>query len=176
MFLKVELPWNVVIPPANLVAKGLMLKKSISLRLLKGFAANKATKDHGYFLAITTVESIGEGKVRRSGDVVYPVVFSCITFKLFRGEIIEGVVHHVLRNGVLMNCGPVENIFLYKDLMPDYRYVPGENPIFLNEKTGSKIVKDVLVRCVVLGTKWLEEEREFRGLVSLEGDYLGPVS
>jgi DNA-directed RNA polymerase-4/5 subunit 7 len=59
--------------------------------------------------------------------------------------------------------------------MPDYRYVPGENPVFLNDKT-SKIEKDVVVRFVVLGTKWLEAEREFQALVSLEGDYLGPVS
>lgn len=59
--------------------------------------------------------------------------------------------------------------------MPDYHYVPGENPVFLNEKM-SKIEKDAVVRFIVIGTKWLEAEREFQALVSLEGDYLGPVS
>ncbi|KAJ6911161.1 hypothetical protein NC652_021713 [Populus alba x Populus x berolinensis] len=176
MFLKVQLPWNVIIPAENLDAKGLMLQRSIVVRLLDDFAKKRATKDLGYYLAVSTLESIGEGKVRQhTGDVLFPVVFSGITFKIFRGEILDGIVHKVLKHGVLLRCGPIENIYLSCMKMPDYRYVPGENPVFLNEKT-SKIEKDVVVRFVVLGTKWLEAEREFQALVSLEGDYLGPVS
>ena len=176
MFLKVQLPWNVIIPAENLDAKGLMLQRSIVVRLLDDFAKKRATKDLGYYLAVSTLESIGEGKVRQhTGDVLFPVVFSGITFKIFRGEILDGIVHKVLKHGVLLRCGPIENIYLSCMKMPDYRYVPGENPVFLNDKT-SKIEKDVVVRFVVLGTKWLEAEREFQALVSLEGDYLGPVS
>ncbi|XP_022138329.1 DNA-directed RNA polymerase V subunit 7 [Momordica charantia] len=175
MFLKVQLPWNVIIPSENLDAKGLMLQRSIIIRLLDEFATKKATKDLGYFLAVTTLENIGEGKVRQTGDVLFPVVFSGITFKLYRGEILEGVVHKVLKHGVFLRCGPVENIYLSYLKMPDYRYVPGENPVFMNDKL-SKIEKDVVVRFIVIGTKWLEAEREFQALVSLEGDYLGPVS
>ncbi|KAG6757392.1 hypothetical protein POTOM_037702 [Populus tomentosa] len=176
MFLKVQLPWNVIIPAENLDAKGLMLQRSIVVCLLDDFAKKRATKDLGYYLAVSTLESIGEGKVRQqTGDVLFPVVFSGITFKIFKGEILEGVVHKVLKHGVLLRCGPIENIYLSSMKMLDYRYVPGENPVFLNDKT-SKIEKDVVVRFVVLGTKWLEAEREFQALVSLEGDYLGPVS
>ena len=176
MFLKVQLPWNVIIPAENLDAKGLMLQRSIVVRLLDDFAKKRATKDLGYYLAVSTLESIGEGKVRQqTGDVLFPVVFSGITFKIFKGEILEGAVHKVLKHGVLLRCGPIENIYLSSMKMLDYRYVPGENPVFLNDKT-SKIEKDVVVRFVVLGTKWLEAEREFQALVSLEGDYLGPVS
>ncbi|KAJ6771317.1 DNA-DIRECTED RNA polymerase II III [Salix koriyanagi] len=150
MFLKVQLPWNVIIPAENLDAKGLMLQRSIVVCLLDDFAKKRATKDLGYYLAVSTLESIGEGKVRQqTGDVLFPVVFSGITFKIFRGEILEGVVHKVTA------------------------MCPGENPVFLNDKT-SKIGKDVAVRFIVLGTKWLEAEREFQALVSLEGDYLGP--
>ncbi|KDP35754.1 hypothetical protein JCGZ_10526 [Jatropha curcas] len=176
MFIKVQLPWNVIIPAENLDAKGLMLQRSIIIRLLEDFAIKKATKDLGYYLAVTTLEKIGEGKVRQhSGDVLFPVVFNGITFKIFRGEILEGVVHKVLKHGVFLRCGPIEHIYLSCMKMPDYHYVPGENPVFLNEKT-SKIEKETVVRFIVLGTKWLEAEREFRALVSLEGDYLGPVS
>ncbi|KAJ6431242.1 hypothetical protein OIU84_018686 [Salix udensis] len=175
MFLKVQLPWNVIIPAENLDAKGLMLQRSIVVCLLDDFAKKRATKDLGYYLAVSTLESIGEGKVRQqTGDVLFPVVFSGITFKIFRGEILEGVVHKVLKHGVLLKCGPIENIYLSSLKMPGYRYVPGENPVFLNDKT-SKIGKDVAVRFIVLGTKWLEAEREFQALVSLEGDYLGPI-
>lgn len=176
MYLKVQLPWNVIIPAEHLDVKGLMLQRSIIVRLLEDFASKNATKDLGYLLAVTTLENIGEGKVRQhTGDVLFPVVFSGITFKIFRGEILEGVVHKVLKHGVFMRCGPIEHIYLSYMKMPDYRYVPGENPVFLNEKM-SKIEKDAVVRFIVIGTKWLEAEREFQALVSLEGDYLGPVS
>ncbi|KAJ8755672.1 hypothetical protein K2173_022267 [Erythroxylum novogranatense] len=176
MFLKVQCPWNVIIPAENLDANELMLQKSIITRLLEDFAGKRATKELGYFLAITTLDSIGEGKVRQNtGDVLFPVVYSAITFKIFRGEVLEGVVHKVLKHGVFLRCGPVEHIYLSSVKMPDYRHLPAENPVFLSDKM-SKIEKDVVVRFIVIGTKWLEAEREFQALVSLEGDYLGPVS
>ncbi|KAF7837529.1 DNA-directed RNA polymerase V subunit 7-like [Senna tora] len=176
MFLKVQLPWNVILAPESLEAEGLMLQRSIIIRLLDDFAVKKATKDLGYYLAVTTLERIGEGKVRQhTGDVLFPVVFSALTFKIYRGEVLEGVVHKVLKHGVFLRCGPLESLYLSNLKMPDYHYVPGENPYFMNDKN-SKIGKDVVVRFVVIGTKWLEADREFQALVSLEGDYLGPVS
>ncbi|PON69801.1 RNA polymerase Rpb [Parasponia andersonii] len=175
MFLKVKLPWNVVIPAESLDTKGLVLQKSIIIRLLDEFAAKKATKDLGYLLAVTTLDHIGEGKVRQqSGDVLFPVVFSGITFKIFRGEILEGVVHKVLKHGVFLKCGPIENAYLSCIKMPGYSYTVGENPVFRSEKQPT-IEKDVVVRVIVIGTKWLEAEREFQALVSLDGDYLGPL-
>ncbi|KAK4266090.1 hypothetical protein QN277_027062 [Acacia crassicarpa] len=176
MFLKVQLPWNVILSPESLEASDLKLQESIIIRLLDDFAAKKATKDLGYYIAVTTLKRIGEGKVRQhTGDVLFPVVFSALTFKICKGEILEGVVHKVMKHGVFLRCGPVESLYLTNLKMPDYRYVPGENPYFLNDKM-SKIGKDVVVRFVVIGTKWMEADREFQALVSLEGDYLGPVS
>ncbi|KAK7252029.1 hypothetical protein RIF29_35710 [Crotalaria pallida] len=176
MFLKVQLPWNVIISAASLQPASLMLQRAILIRLVSDFATKKATKDLGYYLAVTTLESIGEGKVRQhTGDVLFPVVFNAITFKILKGEILEGVVHKVLKHGVFMRCGPIENVYLSNLKMPDYHYVPGENPCFMNGKM-SKIGKDVVVCFVVIGTKWMEAERDFQALVSLEGDYLGPIS
>ncbi|KAL1299427.1 hypothetical protein AAHE18_18G109700 [Arachis hypogaea] len=176
MFLKVQLQWNVIIAAENAQPESLMLQRAIIIRLLSDFAAKKASKDLGYFLAVTVLERIGEGKVRQhTGDVLFPVVFNALTFKIFKGEVLEGVVHKVLKHGVFMRCGPIENAYLSNLKMPDYRYVPGENPCFMNAKM-SKISKDDRVRFMVIGTKWLEAEREFQALVSLEGDYLGPVS
>ncbi|CAF2230518.1 hypothetical protein BRARA_H00774 [Brassica rapa] len=176
MFLKVELPWNVMIPAENMDAKGLMLKRTILIQLLEAFASKRATKELGYYLTVTSLDKIGEGKIREhTGEVMFPVVFSGMTFKIFKGEILEGVVHKVLRHGVFMRCGPVENVYLSHVKMPDYKYLPGENPIFMNEKM-SRIQVDTLVRFVVIGTKWMEVEKEFQALASLEGDYLGPIS
>ncbi|CAL5208263.1 unnamed protein product [Lathyrus oleraceus] len=176
MFLKVQLAWNVIIAAENLKPGSLMLQRAILIRLLSDFAAKKATKELGYFLAVTTLDKIGEGKVRQhTGDVLFPVVFNAVTFKMFKGEVLEGTVHKVLKHGVFMRIGPIENAYLSSSKMPGYEYVLGENPYFMNQKM-PKIAKDVKVRVVVIGTKWMEAEREFQALVGLEGDYLGPIS
>jgi len=165
-----------MIPAENMDAKGLMLKRAILVELLEAFASKKATKELGYYVAVTTLDKIGEGKIREhTGEVLFPVMFSGMTFKIFKGEIIHGVVHKVLKHGVFMRCGPIENVYLSYTKMPDYKYIPGENPIFMNEKT-SRIQVETTVRVVVIGIKWMEVEREFQALASLEGDYLGPLS
>lgn len=172
MFLKVQLPWNVIIPAESLDTKGLVLQKSIIIRLLDEFATKKATKDLGYLHAVTTLDHIGEGKVRQhSGDVLFPVRFSGISFKIFRGEIVEGVVHKVLKHGVFLKCDPIENAYLSSIKMPGYTYTVGENPVFHSDKQLT-IEKNVVVRVIVIGTKWLEAEREFQALVSLKGALL----
>ncbi|CAI9277783.1 unnamed protein product [Lactuca saligna] len=176
MFLKVQLNWNVVIPAESLDIKGIMLQKAILIRLLDDFSTKRATKDLGYLLAVTTLDKIGEGKVREhSGDVLFPVTFTCLSFKVFKGEIVEGVVHKILKHGVFMRCGPIENLYLSNQKMSDYEYQIGESPCFLNMKTGSRIEKDVGLRCVVIGVKYMEAMKEIQAVVGLEGDYLGPV-
>nr|GEU51978.1 DNA-directed RNA polymerase V subunit 7-like [Tanacetum cinerariifolium] len=143
MFLKEQLNWNVVIPAVNLDIKGLMLQKAILVRLLDDFSAKKATKALGYLLAVTTLDKIGEGKVREhSGDVLFPLSFTCCALK---------------------SSGK----------MTDYQYQIAESPCFLNIKTGSRIEKDVTVRCIVIGVKYMEAEKELQAVVGLEGDYLG---
>ncbi|KAK9150640.1 hypothetical protein Syun_008949 [Stephania yunnanensis] len=176
MYLKIQLEWNVLITPENLDPRGLLLQRSIIIRLLEEFANRKATKDHGYFLSVTTLEKIGEGKIRpESGDVLFPVRYNCLTFKPFKGEVLKGVVDRIVKHGVFLICGPVGNVFLSVKTMPDYQYVHGENPTFMNNES-SKIEKGAVVRFVVLGTKWVETEKEFQVLASLAGDFLGPVS
>ncbi|PIN01981.1 DNA-directed RNA polymerase subunit E' [Handroanthus impetiginosus] len=168
MFLKTQLTWNVLIPAENLDAEGLVLQKAILVRLLDDFATKKTSKDIGYLLAITTLDHIGEGIVRQhSGDLLFPVEFSCITFKMFPGEVLEGVVHRILKHGVFLRCGPQEIVYLSHLKMADFQYVPGENPFFRNEKS-SKIEKGTVVRFEVLAEKYVEAEREFQAVVSLE--------
>ncbi|KAH7510664.1 hypothetical protein FEM48_ZijujUnG0102100 [Ziziphus jujuba var. spinosa] len=176
MFLKAQFTWNVAIPAETLSVEEQALQKAIFIRLLHDFATKKATKDHGYFRAVTTLDKIGKGKVmRNTGELLFPVDFNAITFKVFKGEIIEGIVNKVLKLEVVLKCGPFENVFLSSQKMQDYKYIAGENLFFLSNKS-SKIEKDEVVRCVVLGTKWAEADREFSMLVSMDGDRLGLVA
>ncbi|PQP94109.1 DNA-directed RNA polymerase V subunit 7-like isoform X2 [Prunus yedoensis var. nudiflora] len=96
-----------------------------------------------------------------------------------KGDILEGVVHHVYRLGVFLRCGPVKYVFLSARKMPNYRYVVGEKPVFLHDDL-ARIEKDVVVRFEVLGVRWIERReditKEFMMLASLQGDMLGPVT
>nr|GEY09447.1 DNA-directed RNA polymerase V subunit 7-like [Tanacetum cinerariifolium] len=87
------------------------LEKAILVRLLDDFSEKKVTKALGYLLTVTTRDKIDEGKVREhSGDVLFPLSLTCLSFKVFRGEVIEGVVQKNLKHGVFLRCGQIENL------------------------------------------------------------------
>ncbi|RZC68586.1 hypothetical protein C5167_031929 [Papaver somniferum] len=65
MHLNTELPWNVVVPAEQLHGEGLLLEEAIILQLLEDFSDHKATSEYGYFVAPTSLERIGDEKVRR---------------------------------------------------------------------------------------------------------------
>ncbi|KAJ6816121.1 DNA-directed RNA polymerase V subunit 7 [Iris pallida] len=175
VFLEVELPWNVLLPPDQLNTQGLLLHKAIILRLLQDIASRKAAKEHGYYIAVTSLNKIGEGKIRDlTGDVLFPVTFKCLTQKPCKGEILVGKVDKILMHGVFLKSGPYDNIFLSDKKMGDYSYMSGENPMFVNDDQ-SKLEKDVMVRFKVLGFRWIEFDRGFQMLATLAGDFLGPL-
>jgi len=180
MFCEVELLRDVAVLAENLDRYGHISQRSIITRLLEDLLGEKASKDHGYFLAVTSLKSIGKGEVvDESGDVFFPVVFNCRTFLPFKGEILQGVVHRIFRHGVFLRCGPIKYAFISARKMPNYQYVAGENPVFLSNEL-AKIENDVVVCFMVLGVSWIEKRgdftKEFVMLAGIEGDSLGPIS
>ncbi|KAJ7979929.1 DNA-directed RNA polymerase II subunit [Quillaja saponaria] len=179
MFTQVELLRVVAVIAKKQDRNRLVSRRSIITHLLEDLLSEKASKDHGYFLAITGLKSVGKGKLVDESNVLFPVVFDCRTFIPSRGEILEGVVYRVNNIGVFMKCGPVKYAFLSARKMPKYQYTPGESPIFMNDEL-SKIAKDTVIRFLVLAVKWVETrndiKKEFLILASLEGDSLGPIA
>lgn len=180
MFGEVEFFVTVTILADSLDRNGLIPQRSIITCLLKDLLSLKASKDHGYFLAVTNLKSIGRGEVvNNSGDVLFPVVFNCRTFMPMKGEILLGIVHHTCRHGVLLRCGPVKYCFLSARKMPNYNYISEENPVFLSDGL-ARIENGVVVRFSVLDVRWIEKRwdmrRDFMMLASLVGDSLGPIS
>jgi DNA-directed RNA polymerase IV and V subunit 7 len=175
VFLEAEMKSNVLISPDQLTPHGLLLRKAIITRLLEDVTNKKASKEYGYFIAITSLNSIGEGQVRAlTGEVLFPVNFSCLTQKPSKGEVLTGTVDKILKHGLFVKSGLVENIFISEKMTGDYKYVPGENPVFLSEKL-SKLEKGVSVRFKVVGFRWMEADRHFQLLATLAGDFLGPI-
>nr|AJA90775.1 DNA-directed RNA polymerase IV seventh largest subunit [Ginkgo biloba] len=174
MFFEVEMSRNVVISPDKLHT-GLLLQRSIILQLLEDVSRVQATEEHGYLVAVTTLESRGEGKIREmTASVVFPVKFKCIVFKPFKNEILEGEVADVMKSGVRVTCGPMTELFLPHQTMKDFDFIPGENPVFI-DKQSSKVEKGGKIRFRIIGVKWNEQRRVFQALGSLQGDFLGPI-
>ena len=57
--------------------------------------------------------------------------------------------------------------------MSDYKYIGGDEPMFM--KDDLRLSKGTMVRCKVLGVSWKELDRQFYVLVTLAGDFLGPL-
>ena len=92
-----------------------------------------------------------------------------------REEILQRVVHKVLKHGVFLKRGSIDDVYLSNMKIIDYHYVLDENAYFMNDKR-SRVGKDHVVHFKVIGTRWLEAERQFQVLVKLDGNYLGPIS
>ncbi|KAI3961419.1 hypothetical protein MKW92_032489 [Papaver armeniacum] len=151
-----EFPWNEVVPAKQLYGEGLLIQRAIILQLLEDFSNCKATLNDGYFVAPPTIwECTGDGKVRQdSSNVLFPVVFNCITFKpKGRFPVWLGKQDH--ETGVFLSCGPIRKVFLPPTKMGDCHHFPGENSFFQNDKD-SQIEKYAEVRFKVLDTRWIE--------------------
>jgi DNA-directed RNA polymerase-4/5 subunit 7 len=80
IFCEVELLRDVAVLTKNLDRNGLVSQRSIITRLLEDLLNEKASKDHGYFLAVTSLKSIGKEEVVDESGCFLPVVFNCRTF------------------------------------------------------------------------------------------------
>ena len=70
VFLEVEMQSGV---------KGLLPHKVIILYLMDEFATRKSSNEHGFFINFTSLNKIGEGRIRDlTGDVSFLVIFKCI--------------------------------------------------------------------------------------------------
>ncbi|KAL0907407.1 hypothetical protein M5K25_021818 [Dendrobium thyrsiflorum] len=172
VFLEVEMNENLVIPLDQLHSKGLLPHKVIILHLLEKIVGRKASKEHGYYIAITTLNSIGEDQVDKlTGETIFPVSFNCTTVKPCKGEILIGTINKVVMHGIFLKSGPIERILITSKTMVDYKFNMVEEPIFVNENQQSKIVKGTKVRFRVSGIRWIEWDKEFHIMAILAGDF-----
>lgn len=180
MLSEVECSCHVVVPLKDLDKNELVPQSLIITRLLKQMLNWKSTEEHGYFLAVTKLKSIGSGEVEDSSRyILFPIIFRCRMFLPMNGEIMLGVVYRINRYGVFLRSGPINCVYLSAQKMSNYYYVDEENPFFLSNDL-SRIENDVVIRFMVFGKRWTLKnrfvEREFMILATLEGNCLGPIA
>ena len=177
MFFELPMKRLLVLRPDQL-CKGIFLSVSILTQLMEDVKSWKCSEDHGYYITPTTLESVGEGKVRSlTGMVSFPLEFCCIVFKPFKGEILEGEVKQVSKRGCYITAGPLEDIFVHVSMMEGYEHEGGTNVEFprFTQADGSVIEIGTKLRFKIVGIKWIEDHRDFKALGTINEDFLGPI-
>jgi len=63
-------------------------REVVILRLIEDFAT-KSSNEHGFFVAVTSLNKIGEKRIRDlTGDISFPVTFKCPVQRSSKGEIL----------------------------------------------------------------------------------------
>ncbi len=66
------------------------------------------TGKYGFVIAVTTIDKIGAGTILPGqGFVVYPVNYTAIVFRPFKGEVVDAVVTQVNKVGMFAEIGPL---------------------------------------------------------------------
>ncbi|KAG5554537.1 hypothetical protein RHGRI_012178 [Rhododendron griersonianum] len=135
MFRELEFSGHVGFPINSLDGNGSVAHSSVVTCLLKELLLLKSTKEHGYFLAITKLKSIGNGEYEEeSSDIFYPLAFFCRTFLPVKGDVMLGVVHKLYNRGVFLRCGPMQFVYLSATKMPNFHYVRLKTQeVFMND-------------------------------------------
>ncbi|KAK9059001.1 hypothetical protein SSX86_021620 [Deinandra increscens subsp. villosa] len=176
MLREVECIQHVVIPTKDIDTNGMVPTGLVVTNLLKKLTAYKALKGVGYILGVTKLKSIRRGKFNDpTKHTHFSVAFNCRTLLPMEGEVMIGIVHMITRFGVFLKTGPMELVYLSTQKMPDYYFVDEGKPFFLSNDL-SRIEEGVVIRFVILATRWSQRTRDINVLASIEGDSLGPVA
>ncbi|CAM6098947.1 unnamed protein product [Calypogeia fissa] len=178
MFSEVEFEWKVLVQP-DAMKSSAHIHRAVILKLLKDFNDVKCTQQHGYHVVLTTLESIGVGKLWEwRGCVAFPVRFRCVVFNVFTNEHVLAVVTEINSDGIYSQCGPIESVYIAKRLMRDYDLLSTEVDSlevtkWRNFITGTTIKKGDVIRVEILKTEWDPAHRSLSAAGALTGVYTG---
>ena len=99
MFQEIDMRRLVAVQPHEL-GDALHTQRAMLRRLLQDVDTLRCSEEDGYYVAITTVENVSEGRVRGgTGSVIFWVDFKCIVYKPVDQEIILATVSKVTDSG-----------------------------------------------------------------------------
>ncbi|KAL0907405.1 hypothetical protein M5K25_021816 [Dendrobium thyrsiflorum] len=160
VFWEIEMIEGIVIPFHMLNLPRLPLPKVILLNLLYRIGCRKASKEHSYYIAITSLNTIYELQpCEDTSNVLFTISLNCTAVKSCMGEILIGTVTKIMEDGIFLKSGPMKNIFRSETRMKDYELVMSEEPMFLKVNGLSCMKQVTKVRFKVLDIKWIERDK-----------------
>lgn len=151
MFYHVSIQQSIDLEPMYFGPK---LRDTICLKITDKVEGTCSPK-HGYILAVLKVDEVTKGKIRQdgSGFATFKATFQCITFRPFKGEVLDCVVSQVNKMGFFADAGPLQ-IFVSSHLIPDdYEYSSVNGDAFVSTDATSQIKEGTEVRIKIVGVR-----------------------
>lgn len=90
----------------------------------------------GVILSVTSVDSIGEGKIFPSdGSIYFPVTFQALVYQPELHEVVTGYVIDVTEFGAFVRIGPVDGMIHVSQIMDDYVSYDSKSAAFMGGKS-----------------------------------------
>ncbi len=101
---------------------------------------NYSSKDLGFVIAVTSIDSIGEGIIiPGDGAAYYETIYNVITFKPELQEVILGKITDITDFGAFIEMGPIDGMIHISQTMEDYVSISKDK--VLSGKETKKVLK-----------------------------------
>jgi len=133
----------------------------------------QCTGKHGFVVAVTSIDSVGDGMIQSgTGFVTYLVKYKAIVFRPFKGEVLDAVVTQVNAVGIFTEIGPL-SCFISKHSIPaDIEYDPNSTPPCYKTKEEDMVIQqDDDIRLKIVGTR--VDATDIFAIGTLMDDFLG---
>jgi DNA-directed RNA polymerase II subunit RPB7 len=148
------------------------IKKKIISSLINTVEGTKTGPFGTIVIVIGISNCLNKGKLLPgSSSALYNINYKAITFRVFKGEIVDSILTNTTRLGVFCESGPLQ-IFVSKQFIPDNYYYDDLNKCFQSKSYQSQqIKKDKIIRVRIIG---LRNESNFtQAIGSIKESYLG---
>ncbi|MBI1972261.1 MAG: DNA-directed RNA polymerase [Candidatus Aenigmarchaeota archaeon] len=126
------------VPPAKL---GMPIKKAVKQSLQEQMEG-VMDKETGVIVAITNVESVGEGRLLPGdGSIHYVATFDVLVYYPTMYEVVGGEVIDITEFGAFVRMGPLDGLVHISQVMDDFVSYDSKNSIFLG-KDSKRTVKE----------------------------------
>lgn len=169
MFFEITQTKDVLLHPRNFGKKA----SEELLKTLMKEVAGTCTQRYGYIIAVTEVKDWKKGLIQEgTGHAVFPVTFTCIVMRPFKGEVFEAVVTNVTRMGIYSEIGPMV-VLVSKQQMPASITFDEGGAVaqFFDSEDGSIITNGSVVRLKIVGVR--TDATGMFAVGTIKGDYLG---
>lgn len=172
MFYHLPLEHEVLLHPRYFGPVLMETVKKMLLTEVEGTCPGK----YGFIIAVTGIDSIGDGKIQPGqGFVVYPVKYKAIVFRPMKGEVLDAVVSQVNKVGIFVTIGPM-NGFVSRHAIPaDMEFDPASNPpCYRSTDEDVSIEQEDELRVRIVGLR--VEAKDIFAICTIMDDYLGLVA
>jgi DNA-directed RNA polymerase II subunit RPB7 len=132
------------------------------------------TGKHGFVIAITSIEDIGDGIIQSStGFATYQLKFKAVVFRPFKNEVLDGIVEQVNKVGIFLKTGPL-SCFISRHSIPNDMTFDSTTACYKTADETLVIQAQTQIRYKVVGTR--VDASDIFAIGTLMDDYLGPLN